>query len=95
MHLSLLCAALTRRRPRVTADWICVIKDDKQNHLLVISICHRSAFAISGASLKKRRRVVDGGERKGIGGGGGGGLAECHNDWETRGVGGWQRDEQP
>ena len=52
INLSLLYAALTRQSPRVTADWICVIKDDKQNHLLVISICHRSVFAISGASLK-------------------------------------------
>lgn len=34
------------------ADWICVIKDDKQNHLLVISICHHPAFAISRTSLK-------------------------------------------
>lgn len=29
-----------------------MIKDDKQNHLLVISICHGTAFAISRASLK-------------------------------------------
>lgn len=53
INLSLLCAALTRRSPRVTADWICVIKDDKQNHLLVISICLRSAFAPSAAHHSK------------------------------------------
>lgn len=29
-----------------------MIKDDKQNHLLVISICHGTAFAISRTSLK-------------------------------------------
>lgn len=34
-----------------------MIKDDKQNHLLVTSICHRSAFAISGASLKNNSEL--------------------------------------
>lgn len=52
INLSLLCVALTRQSSGFMADWICVIKDDKQNHLLVISICHHPAFAISRTSLK-------------------------------------------
>lgn len=71
INLSPLCVALTRQSSDFMADWISVIKDDKQNHLLVISICHGTAFAISRTSLKNisdwwgagRVRTLDAWER--------------------------------
>ena len=56
INLSPLCVSLTRQSSGFMADWICVIKDDKQNHLLVTSICHRTAFAISRTSLKNNSK---------------------------------------
>lgn len=68
INLSLLCAALTRQSLGFMADWICVIKDDKQNHLLVTSICHRQAFAISHTSLKNNCKMWRASEKGGRGG---------------------------
>lgn len=56
INLSPLCVSLTRQSSGFMADWICVIKDDKQNHLLVTSICHHPAFAISRTSLKNNSK---------------------------------------
>lgn len=57
INLSPLCVALTRQSLGFMADWICVIKDDKQNHLLVTPICHCLAFAISCTSLKSNSKL--------------------------------------
>lgn len=64
INLSPLCVALTRQSSGFMADWICVIKDDKQNHLLVTSICHRPAFTISHTSLKNNSKSSREGWRK-------------------------------
>lgn len=56
-----------------------MIKDDKQNHLLVISICHGTAFAISRASLKNIS------ESSARGGWGWGGTEEEDGDASERG----------
>lgn len=90
INLSPLCVALTRQSSGFMADWICVIKDDKQNHLLVISICHRPAFAISRTSLKNNseaRREREKREREGAHT-----LQRLREKRRRKGGGGEQRD---
>lgn len=90
INLSPLCVALTRQSSGFMADWICVIKDDKQNHLLVISICHRPAFAISRTSLKNNsesRREREKREREG----GGPYAAMPQREEEEEGGGRWAK----
>lgn len=85
INVSPLCVSLTRQSSGFMADWICVIKDDKQNHLLVTSICHRPAFAISRTSLKNNSKSLK--EREKERKGGGTGDIRCNASERKRGEG--------